>query len=46
MALIYTVFARLTEVQVKAIGNTVTTVETEVFVETLSDPLIKIKSRR
>ena len=42
MTLIYTVFARLTEVQVKAIGKTVTTMETEAFVETLSDPLIKI----
>ena len=38
--------ARLTEVKVKLIGNQVTTMETEAFVETLSDTLIKIKSRR
>ena len=32
--------------EVKPIGNDVTTIETEVFVETLSDLVIKIKSRR
>ena len=36
----------LTEVQVKLIGKKVTTMETKAFVEILSDPLIKIKSRR
>ena len=36
--------AMLTEVQVKLIGNQVTTMETKAFVETLSDTLIKIKS--
>ena len=35
--------ARLTEVQVKPIGNDVTTMETEAFVETLSDAVIKKK---
>ena len=38
--------ARLREVQVKAIGNTVTTSETEALVETLIDRLIRLKSRR
>ena len=38
--------ARLTEVQVKLISNQVATMETKAFVETLSDTLIKIKSRR
>ena len=32
--------------EVKPIGNDVTTIETEAFVETLSDLVIKIKSRR
>ena len=45
-ALITTLVARLTEVQVKPIGNKVITMETEAFVETLSDPFIKLKSRR
>ena len=45
-ALVNTLVARLTEVQVKPIGNKVFTMETEAFVETLSDPFIKLKSRR
>ena len=45
MALIYTLVARLTEVQVKKIGDTVTTMETKAQVDTLSDPVIKTKSR-
>ena len=32
--------------QVKPIGNDVTTIETEAFVESLSDLVIKTKSRR
>ena len=36
----YTLVARLREVQFKAMGDTVTTSQTEAFVETLSDPLI------
>ena len=38
--------ARLKEVQVKPIANKVITIETEAFVETLSDPFIKLKSKR
>ena len=40
MAVIYTLVARLREVQVKTMGNTVTTSERESLVETLSDRLI------
>ena len=40
------IVARLTEVQVKLIGNQVATMETKAFVETLRDTFIKIKSRR
>ena len=46
MALIYTLVARLREEQVKAMGDTVTTSETEALVETLSDALMRMKSRR
>ena len=46
MAVIYTLVARLGGVQVKTVGDTVTTSETEALVETLSDPLIRIRSRR
>ena len=46
MARICTLVARETEVEVKAIGHTVTTIEMRALVETLSDPLIKMKSRR
>ena len=45
-ALINTLVARLTEVQVKPIGNIVITIETEAFVETLSDSFIKLKFKR
>ena len=45
VALIYTLAAMLTEVQFKAIGDTLTTMETVALVETLRDPLIKMKSR-
>ena len=38
--------ARLTEVEVKTIGHTETTTEMGALVETLSDPLMKMKSRR
>ena len=38
--------ARVTEVEVKAIGHTVTTIEMGALVETLSDLIIKMKSRR
>ena len=38
--------ARLTEVAVKTIGQTVTTIEMGALVETLSDPVMKMKSRR
>ena len=38
--------ARLTEVEVKTIGHTVTTIEMGALVQTLGDPLMKIKSRR
>ena len=43
---IYKLVARLKEVQFKVIGDTVTTMETKALVETLSDRLINIKSRR
>ena len=46
MALICTLVARLKEAEVKTIGHTVTTIEMGALVETLSDPLIKMKSRR
>ena len=46
MALICTMVARVTEVEVKAIGHTVTKIEMGALVETLSDPLIKMKPRR
>ena len=46
VALIYTLVARLTKVQVKKIGDTLTIMETEALVETSSDPVIKMKSRR
>ena len=46
MTLIYTSVARLTEVQVKTIGDTVTTMDTLALVETLTDSIIKMKSRR
>ena len=46
VALIYTLAARLTDVQVKTIGDTSSTMEMEALVETLSDPVIKMKSRR
>ena len=46
MPLICTLVARLTEVEVKTIGHTVTTIEMGALVETLSDPLMKMKSRR
>ena len=46
MELIYTLVARLSEVQVKTIGDTVTTMETKALFDTLSDPVIKMKSFR
>ena len=46
VAVIYTLVARLREVQVKAMGDTVTTSETEALVETLSNRLIRMKLRR
>ena len=46
MPLICTLVARLTEVEVKTIGHTETTIEMGALVETLSDPLMKMKSRR
>ena len=45
MAVIYTLVSRLRGVQVKTVGDTVTTSKTEALVETLSDPLIRIRSR-
>ena len=45
MALIYTLVARLTKVQVKTIDDTVIIMETETLAESLSDPLIKMKSK-
>ena len=44
--LLYTLVARLTKAQVKKIDDTVTTMDTEAFVETLSDPVIKMKFRQ
>ena len=46
MALICTLVARLTEVEVKTIGHTVSTIEKKELVATSSDPRIKMKSRR
>ena len=46
MALTYTLVPRLRDVQVKTIGDTVTTIETEALMETLSEPIFKMKSRR
>ena len=46
MALIYTLVARLTKVQVKTVDDTVITMETEDLAESLSDALMKMKSRR
>ena len=46
MALICTLVARLTEVEVKTIGHTVTTIEMKELVATLRDPRIRMKSRR
>ena len=46
MAVIYRLVARLREVQVKAMGDTVTASETEALVETLSNRLIRMKLRR
>lgn len=46
VAVIYTLVARLREVQVEAMGYTVTTSETEALVETLSNRLIRMKLRR
>ena len=45
IAMLFTLVARLTKVQVKSIGDTVTSIETKKFVET-NHPLIKTKSRR
>ena len=45
IAMIFTLVARLTKVQVKSIGDTVTWIETKDFVET-NHLLIKTKSRR
>ena len=42
MSLIYTLVVKLTEGHVKKIGDTVTRMETEALVETLSDFVIKI----
>ena len=39
------IVARLTQVQVKTIGDTVTTMETQALVETFCEPLSKMKSR-
>ena len=46
MARICTLVARLTEVEVKTIDHMVTTIEMGALVETLSDLIIKMKSRR
>ena len=46
MAVIYTLVARLRKVQVKAMGDTVTTSKTEALVETMSNRLIRMKLRR
>ena len=45
MALIYTVVARLREVQIKAMGDTVTTIETKALFKTLRHALIRMKFR-
>ena len=45
VALIYTFVASLREVQIKAMGDTVTTIETKVLVKTLRHALIRMKSR-
>ena len=45
MALIYTFVAWLREVQIKAMGDTVTTIEKNALVKTLRDALIRMKSR-
>ena len=46
MAPICTLVARLTEVEVKTINHMVTTIEMAALVETLSNLIIKMKSRR
>lgn len=46
VSLIYALVGRLTKAKVKTIDDTVTTTKTEALVETLSDPVIKIKLRR
>lgn len=46
VSLIYALVGRLTKAEVKTIDDTVTTTKTEALVETLSDPVIKIKFRR
>ena len=46
VALIYTLAARKTDMQVKTIGDTSSTMEMEALVETLSHHVIKMKSRR
>ena len=45
MALIYTFVVRLREVQIKAMADTVTTIETKALVKTLRHALIRMKSR-
>ena len=45
VSLIYALVSRLTKADVKTIDDTVTTTKTEALVETLSDPVIKIKLR-
>ena len=45
MALICTLVARLTEVEVKTIGHTVSTIEMKELVAASSDTRIKMKSR-
>ena len=45
MALIYTFVGRLREVKIKAMGDTVTTIETKASVKTLRHALIRMKSR-
>lgn len=46
VSLIYALVGRLRKAEVKTIDDTVTTTKTEALVETLSDPVIKIKFRR
>ena len=46
VAPICTLVARLTEVEVKTIDHMVTTIEMGALVKTLSDLIIKMKSRR